>query len=239
LPLICNDNQSVAILATALHETAAVVRSIVRAWASGFADEKVVDEKEEDKAAKESDEKKDEAALESDQSKKTDDTTQKPVVCVTGRDTEIMMKLLGKDCSSIVEIPDKELDVEVQEHRHLAFHGVRMLFQQHAHGRSVDPVEAFRQELRGLRVAKNFAAPGRVADIYRGHVVLTLRDREEPYSIDKDLFRIRYDDGDAEDIEPLELFGTCYCFFSELEKLIFPWYQTHSLTIASPCNRCA
>jgi hypothetical protein len=212
LDLFAN-NTTDAILSCVLLETALILRSTIRKWVESKVLQAISTDRE------------------------VNNRRRTPLICLTGMETNILSKLLGFDRSTpVIEMdddlsliwrdgggdlkddakylqiriaprngsPEQVVEAVFQRVRHLSFHGVRRVIFNHASKLHAvqDPVEEFRQEILGSRVAKRFTGD---PIVYRGTVVSVRRD--EPRSLDKDWYRVRFDDGDEEEYIPSELYG--------------------------------
>jgi hypothetical protein len=100
---------------------------------------------------------------------------------------------------------DDGMRVGVYRQRNLLFHGVRALWRDAVQQRdaTANAVERWRHNVLGCRIAKSFGA-----SCFVGAVTYVDRDAQCPDVIDRDLLTIHYDDGDVEDFNLSEFYGT-------------------------------
>lgn len=129
-----------------------------------------------------------------------------PVIAVAGGDAPFLQKVLQDDFSGVVaKEPGSDMPVnrfEVHEMKHLVHYGIgKFLANQKETTLSAD--DQMRESLKGIRVAKEFPVPDYDGDsTYRGSVISI----KVGASLIDDLFMIRYDDGDEEQLELNELY---------------------------------
>lgn len=210
LPMFAT-NTTNAMLGAVLHETILIVRAAIKEWA--------------------------ESVFNFQTTSTISLAKSYPLVCITGIEGDILMKLLT---SGLVEMePDPDfiwradnpnieenapallqvrlsssgpmMDIEVKKHRHMSFNGLPQMLMKYGNLRkeTMTEVEKLRQEVLGCRVAKDFGP--QQGGIYFGQVVSINRTR--PETIDEDLVRVRFDDGDEEDYSVTQLYGTHACYF--------------------------
>jgi len=128
-------------------------------------------------------------------------------VCITGGDSSIIEQLLKPDHSCIVEAdPDKSVPTgfTVKMHRHLGHHGIRQLLLEHrVRPEDMSTDEQVRDHMLGQRVAVDFPnRPEYDGDtIYRGFILAVIPNE----SLEGDLYKVEYDDGDREVRKNIEL----------------------------------
>jgi hypothetical protein len=203
LTLFATDTKN-AMLGCVLYETTLVVRSALKTWALS----NVIPEQN-----------------------PLHDATTYPLVCVTGMESDILLKLLSNSVFELdkdpaltwlhnrADLPEDSVwiqvcrpaggasegvVVEVRNHRHLAFHGIRRILSENCKARddSLTEAEKLRLEILGRRVAKDFDPP---FGVYVGQVMSV--DRFNKESVDEDFYTVRYDDGDTEEYSVTELYG--------------------------------
>jgi len=156
-------------------------------------------------------------------------------VCLAGGDGKILEEML-QDGQRILDFKQPLVlpsNVTVVYHKYLIHMGVTKVIMDEYVKREAETseIQAKRDELIGLRVARNFPnRPDVDGDtVYRGTVFAV--DSGEPvdgaqYSIkdlDNDLFLIMFDDGDKEDLSIQELYDSLHLFVRKGEK-----WQTRS-----------
>jgi hypothetical protein len=120
------------------------------------------------------------------------------------------------DAEDRMEVPraaprDDGIRIAVHRQRHLPFHGLRAIWWDAVQQReaTMNAVERWRHDVLGCRIAKSFGA-----HCFVGAVTYVDWDAQCPDSIDHDLLTIQYDDGDVEDFNLSEFYGTilwCVC----------------------------
>ncbi|KAL3943410.1 MAG: hypothetical protein SGBAC_002535 [Bacillariaceae sp.] len=140
---------------------------------------------------------------------------QKPVVVVAGGDAAFVIKVLQKDFSGIIQaepgasMPSDEFDVE--EAKHLVHYGVGQLLCQKVAPESDNPDDQLREILKGNRIAKRFPYLNYDGtDVFRGSIMSIKRGA----TLEDDLFFVRYDDGDAEHIEFVDVYDALQLYLS-------------------------
>lgn len=136
----------------------------------------------------------------------------KPAVIITGGDASCLLRLLTKPGTYFPEQEGRKLsqeDIELMETKHLSAYGIGNLIQTKM---SALPPQAEEEKLRtllvGQRVAKKFEVPDLDGDlVYRGSIVQVLAGKE---GVESDLFTVRYDDGDGEELALSELYGASF-----------------------------
>lgn len=133
----------------------------------------------------------------------------KKMVCATGGDGDILMKLLQPNFGGVIEHSNtsdgsSKSKYQVENSKHLIHYGIScVLAAQISRTRKDSPHSTY----LGKRVAKHFEVEADDGDnIFRG-VVAKVIPAEEDGSFD---FRIHYDDGDKEDVSHDELLGELY-----------------------------
>ncbi|KAL3782164.1 hypothetical protein HJC23_004527 [Cyclotella cryptica] len=129
--------------------------------------------------------------------------TEKKVLC-TGGDGEILQLLLQPHSGGLIEaVAEEDLEYEVEVSKHLIHYGIAAVLCKQAklQQKKDEFVKKGHEEHLGKRVAKVFDVETDEGDnIYRGTVV-------EVFEVDgKKEYRIKYDDGDVEDVYVETLF---------------------------------
>ena len=157
----------------------------------------------------------------------------KPAVILTGGDAGLLLQFLTKPGKFIVDQQGTKLsphDIELIETKHLSAYGIGNLIQSKTSLLTEPtPDEKLRDMVTGQRVAKKFEVPDLDGDlIYRGSVIQVLAGKN---GVDTDLFSIRYDDGDGEELSLVEVYGTfiqCVSTIHGNQASLFlitlPWY---------------
>jgi pantothenate kinase type III len=135
----------------------------------------------------------------------------KPTIVVTGGDSLFITTLLEEAQPKLVagepgtSLPIEEF--ELSNMKHLIHHGVAQLLSQKVDATPSDnPDDQLRESILGHRVAQNFEVADDDGDfVYRGSVMSIKKD---DYDFNEDLFVIKYDDGDGEQMDLKQLHGT-------------------------------
>ena len=141
------------------------------------------------------------------QFKDTADPELKPVIAIAGGDSLFLQKILQKEFSGVVaNEPGTAMPVdafELHEMKHLVHYGIGKLLSNKVETPS-GPDDELRELLMGQRVAKSF--PGLDYDgesTYRGSIITI----KVGNALHEDLFFVRYDDGDGEELDLSEIYG--------------------------------
>jgi pantothenate kinase type III len=133
----------------------------------------------------------------------------KPVIAIAGGDAPFLQKVLQKDFSGVVaNEPGTSMPIgafDIQEAKHLVHYGIgHLLDKSTAPGPSNDD-DALRELLNGTRIAKRF--PLTISydgnNVFRGSIMGI----KAGLTLDEDIFHVRYDDGDAEQLDLTEIYG--------------------------------
>jgi pantothenate kinase type III len=193
-PTFAKDTKG-AMMTTVFSEIANQCRSLVKQFLEVVKEEKVVDNDGENK----------------ENTGEPVPPVKKPTIVVTGGDSLFLKTLFENDQHNLVAgEPGTSLPVEefeLSNMKHLVHHGIAQLLSQKV---DITPSENEEDKLRefmlGHRVAQNFE----VADddgefVYRGSVMSIKKDEKD---FEEDLFVIKYDDGDAEQMDFKQVHGT-------------------------------
>mmetsp|Transcript_106478 Transcript_106478/g.159276 ORF Transcript_106478/g.159276 Transcript_106478/m.159276 type:complete len:667 (-) Transcript_106478:119-2119(-) len=138
----------------------------------------------------------------------------RPTIVVTGGDSNILAKMLENDYPSIRAEPGTVLpvnDYQLYNMKHLIHYGIGYLLNKKAVKRIEHPDDELRDRIIGLRVARWFGPRDAEGEnLFRASVVRIAREDE----LEKDLFYVRYDDGDAEHCELKEIYEML-CLYNE------------------------
>jgi len=145
----------------------------------------------------------------------------KPAVILTGGDAGLLLQFLTKPGKFIADQHGTKLspdDIELIETKHLSAYGIGNLIQSKTSQLSAPtPDEKLRELVTGQRVAKKFEVPDLDGDlIYRGSVIQVLPGKN---GVDDDLFSIRYDDGDGEELSLVEVYEALKMYTEVGEKV--------------------
>lgn len=141
---------------------------------------------------------------------KVDGESKKPTIALTGGDSLFLEDLLKEDQSGIVaNEPGASLpsnDYGLHHMKHLCHYGIGDLLKTQVEKVKDDtPEDHLRQMLTGQRVAKNFDMADADGDfVFRGSIISIKVDEKDSYN---DLYFVRYDDGDTEDFDIVEVHG--------------------------------
>jgi pantothenate kinase type III len=143
------------------------------------------------------------------------DVPPKPMVIVTGGDANLLDKLLRTDHSHLIKVEPNTMIPKPEEHytlvclKHLVHYGVGEVLKEEVQKANADISEddKLRYELTGQRVVKIFDKPDYDGDyFYRGSIVSI---QKHDLSMEGDWFSIRYDDGDSEQMDIIQVYGEC------------------------------
>ena len=209
------------IMTDTFHELAGKLRHVVRAFLAVVQKQQEEDREKNPKkkpaeVEKDIEESKDEAATQTNTQPpptipEDENETIIPSVCVTGGDAFLIETLLKPNHSYLVPMePGTSLpadEFELQKEKKLIHYGIMTVLRQHCKQAmdQASPVDLLRIEIIGQRVAKRFPRPDEDDDyIFRGTVMSVTPGN----TFEEDWFTIRYDDGDQEDLDIVELYGT-------------------------------
>ena len=136
-----------------------------------------------------------------------DKKANEPTIAVTGGDANFLGDILEG-----IEIVERESGnsmpsdgFQIRNSKHLCHYGIGFLLKNRLKNMTISKDDELRQSLIGQRVAKMFEnQPDFDGDyVYRGSIV-SIRPGKV---LEEDLFSVRYDDGDMEQMELLEIYG--------------------------------
>ena len=139
----------------------------------------------------------------------------KPTVLITGGDSGFLIRCLTRPGHNFPAVPGAKPfsdEIYLQEIKHLNHYGIGQLIQNKFKERGeLSEEDKLRDLILGQRVAKEFDLKDLDGEgIYRGSIIAVLRGQE----LEHDLYMVRYDDGDEEQLSLPEVYGTSSCFRS-------------------------
>lgn len=124
-------------------------------------------------------------------------------VHVTGGDADLVAKLLEPNCSNLIEMQPSNLSssqYSVRALKHMIHYGITAALKRKI---KESPSADMDTLLIGQRMAKKFPKADEDQDfVYRGFIASVNNGSKAPY-------RVRYDDGEEEDMDALQLYGKC------------------------------
>ena len=132
------------------------------------------------------------------------------LIHVTGGDADLIAMLLQPDYSKLIELyPGKKIpspsEYMVKKMKHMVHYGIAGTLKRKCVSNKSSPMADMETLLIGQRVAKKFPTSDEDGDfMYRGFVACVHPQGENT----KFPYAIRYDDGDAEDLSVMQLYGT-------------------------------
>ena len=163
-------------------------------------------------------------------------------VIVTGGDAPHLIKLLHPKFSHILE-PDERHEqtmnkVKVHVIKHLSTYGIGEMLKAKAQPRTkMSGVERMRQDLLGLRIVQpaHKTKPGRKQQQRRRGTIYEMK-RNDSVILAKDMFKIKYDNGETQIMDSMELFGRFFRWSSNCPFVLVCF--SHSISLLHSLRRC-